>query len=286
MSILRVFVCAFIVVSLSCALRRNVANGARCCDSRDPLRVRSSKDSVNVFGLFCFFNACPWAPWTHASSMRVAAALSCFQGESADVAAKALLALGFKSLQLTPGCAPSENLPEVIAGIPTTTHHGYTPTAMRHRVWHDGDIVTTSDSIHPPKADDASWLWDYAVDDLPVIEVMYPGYALGTGSEIRRAMEAGMRLAVDVSHLFIQIQSGAATQADVAALLDYDFISEIHVSHNDGRHDLHHPLTDTAYGLAWARERTDTPVVFEGYLHRLTHSERLAQVELLASVVG
>lgn len=212
---------------------------------------------------------------------RVTAALSCFQGESADIAARELLALGFESLQLTPGCAPSEKLESVLEGVETLTHHGYTPTALRHRVWHDGAIVCDSHSIHPPKASESAWLWDHDVATLPVIEVMYPSYTLGSGREIRRAMEAGMRLAVDLSHLFIQLSQGAATQDDIDALLGYDHIAEIHVSQNDGVRDSHQPLTDQAFNLAWAKERADVPVVFEGYLHRLTRDQRLAQVELL-----
>ncbi len=212
---------------------------------------------------------------------RVTAALSCFQGESADVAAAELLALGFESLQLTPGCAPSAALDAVLENVSTLTHHGYTPTALRHRVWHDGEIVCDSRSIHPPKASGSAWLWDHDVATLPIIEVMYPSYTLGTGREIRRAMEADMRLAVDLSHLFIQLTQGAATQADVDALLNYEHIAEIHVSQNDGVRDSHQPLTDQAFNLAWAKERADVPVVFEGYLHRLTRDQRLAQVELL-----
>jgi hypothetical protein len=153
-------------------------------------------------------------------------------------------------------------------------------------VWHDGAVVSHSDSIHPPTADHAAWLWQADVSELPVIEVMFPGYALGSGAEFRRAMDAGMRLAVDVSHLYIQLMSGSATRQDVAALMEYDHVAEIHVSHNDGTRDSHQPLSAATYGLAWARERSDVPAVFEGYLHRLSDHQRRTQVELLADFVG
>lgn len=38
---------------------------------------------------------------------------------------------------------------------------------------------------------------------------MYPGYALGTGEEVERAIDDGIALAVDISHVFIQITQGA-----------------------------------------------------------------------------
>jgi hypothetical protein len=217
---------------------------------------------------------------------RVAAALSCFQGELSTTAAANLLDLGFAALQLTPGCVPQKELNDVIAGVVTTTHHGWSPRAMRRSVWQDGNLVTDADSIHPPLARDADSFWKLDPATLPIIEVMYPSYTLGTGREVRRAMESGMKLAVDLSHLWIQLHSGACTDSDVDALLAYDHIAEIHVSHNDGTRDSHSPLTLDSYGLGWAAERTDVPVVFEGYLHRLTDQQRREQVELLRSTLG
>lgn len=217
---------------------------------------------------------------------RVAAALSCFQGELSTTAATNLLGLGFSALQLTPGCVPQRELEELLAGVTTSTHHGWSPRAMRRPVWRDQALVTDADSIHPPLARDAGWFWELDPETLPIIEVMYPSYTLGSGSEIRRAMDAGMKLAVDVSHLWIQLSSNACTKADIDALLAYANIAEIHVSHNDGTRDSHSPLTLDSYGLSWAAERSDVPVVFEGYLHRLTDQQRREQVDLLRSTLG
>lgn len=231
--------------------------------------------------------ACPGTPQRHPNGMtRVAAALSCFQGELSTTAASSLIDLGFSALQLTPGCVPSPDLEGVLKGVKTTTHHGWSPRAMRRKVWADRALVTHADSVHPPLERDACWFWELDPHTLPIIEVMYPSYTLGTGREIRRAMEARMRLAVDVSHLWIQLQSNACTQDDVDALFAYDNVAEIHVSHNDGTRDSHSPLSVDSYGLGWAAERTDVPVVFEGYLHRLTDHQRRSQVELLAGVLG
>jgi hypothetical protein len=213
--------------------------------------------------------------------MPLYAALSCFQGDLAHVAAQNLLDIGFEAIQLTPGCAPSRELAPLLESIPTRTHHGWAENALRRRVWDEGSIATASDSIHPPLARDAAWLWDADVAALPVMEVMYPSYTLGTGAEFRDAMERGMRLAVDVSHLWIQLSQGACTHDDIDTLLAYEHIEEIHVSANDGARDSHLPVSADAWGLGWASERRDLPVVFEGYLHRLTEHEQHQQFELL-----
>ena len=218
-------------------------------------------------------------------------ALSCFQGDPATVAASTLLELGFDGVQLTPGCAPEPMLHDdlLAAGTPCSTHHGYSNVAMRRRVWDDsGALGSTSDSIHPPLRENATTFWQLAETDptaLPIIEVMYGPYALGCRQEIARAMTLGLRLAIDVSHLHIQLTAGASTNDSIRALLEYENIAEIHLSHNDGTKDAHQPLQRTSYQAAWAKERQGTPVVFEGYMHRLSIKERLEQVELLRELL-
>lgn len=219
--------------------------------------------------------------------MPLLAALSCFQGQPAAQAADELLALGFDGLQLTPGCAPDAGLSTTLAdrGVHALTHHGYSTTALRRRVWaEDGTLVAHADSIHPPMSENSEWFWhaaEHAPESLPVIEVMYGRYALGTGRDIRRAMDAGLKLAVDVSHLHIQVCQQTASQSDVDALLAYDRVAEIHLSQNDGVRDSHLPLHAGSYGLGWARERSDVPVVFEGYLHALTEDQRREQLDVI-----
>ena len=69
----------------------------------------------------------------------------------------------------------------------------------------------------------------------------------------------------------------------IARLFDYDHIAEVHVSANDGRRDLHRPLTKDSWGLAWAQARLDagTPVILECYFHSLSAGDRRRQVDLV-----
>jgi hypothetical protein len=71
-------------------------------------------------------------------------------------------------------------------------------------------------------------------------------------------------------------------------LLSYEHIVELHVSANDGTKDAHLPVTRGTYGLAWAAERyrDGTPVVFEGYLHRLDPPARQAQHDTLRAALA
>jgi sugar phosphate isomerase/epimerase len=112
---------------------------------------------------------------------------------------------------------------------------------------------------------------------------MYPGYRLGTGVELERAMELGVRLAVDVSHLFIQQTAGVLEDRTLRRVLASAHIVEVHVSQNDGRHDSHRPLRRDSFELGWARERLQhgVPVIYEAYLHVVSEPSRRAQLELV-----
>lgn len=118
------------------------------------------------------------------------------------------------------------------------------------------------------------------------VEVMYPGYHLGTGAEIEDAMARGLPLAVDVSHLWIQRCAGVLSRRTWRRLRGYDHVTEVHLSDNDGRHDLHRPVSSASFGLGWALERGSggVPVVLECRFHRLSESERAAQVEVCGGV--
>ena len=111
---------------------------------------------------------------------------------------------------------------------------------------------------------------------------MYPGYLLGCGEDLARAMALRLDLVVDVSHLFIQRAQGVLPPDVERRLLDYDRVTEIHVSANDGSRDQHRPLASDSFGLAWAHERAraGTPIVLEAYLHRLDADDRRHQVAL------
>jgi hypothetical protein len=196
-----------------------------------------------------------------------------------------LAACGADGIQLTPGNMPTPGFAAHVASRPTRTHHGFTFTAFKTRtIWaSDGACNVASDSVHPPLSSDPASARFLDRDALPVLETMYPSYALGSGDELDVAMARDLPLAVDVSHLFIQREQGVLGDATLARVLDYDRIAEVHVSANDGRHDTHRPLTASSFGLDWARAKlaAGTPVVLECYFHHLTACQRRTQVELI-----
>lgn len=205
-----------------------------------------------------------------------------------QVAFEALGALGPHGIQLTPGCVPTPGFAALVLGSGRAwrTHHGFSWTARKQPVWDGSDCLVRSHSVHPPVEVDAAWLEAWASADRPIaLEALYPGEGLGTGTLLEHAMQLRIRLAIDVSHVHLQRTAGVLSDATWARLQDYDRITEVHVSANDGRHDAHQLLHPETFGLAWARARlrSGTPVIYEAYLHRSTPDERRAQVELLAA---
>jgi hypothetical protein len=196
-------------------------------------------------------------------------------------------------VQHTPGNHPTARFEDHVARAATRRHHGFDFASRRREVWSaDATCLVDAESVHPPEAHTAAaraiearglgaWLEERASAET-LLETMYPGYVLGTGDAIEDAMRLGTRLAVDVSHVFIQLSSGAMGAATWRRLASYERVGEVHVSANDGTRDAHAPLTASSFGLAWARERgaAGVPVVLECYMHRLSPDERRAQIDL------
>ena len=215
-------------------------------------------------------------------------ALSCLQGRPSIAAFDELAALG-AGIQLTPGNLPDPLFAAHVAAAPIATrrHHGFSFVTRVQPVWSEGACVTDAESVHPPKAGEPWRAWLERAATPPIIEVMYPGYELGTGEEVERAMADGLVLAVDVSHVFIQLAAGAMQEATWRRLQAYDRIAEVHVSANAGRADTHQPIAADTFGLAWARERgAHVPVVLECYMHRLSAVQRRSQLAILEGAAG
>ncbi|HET9993121.1 MAG TPA: hypothetical protein VFQ65_31515, partial [Kofleriaceae bacterium] len=184
-----------------------------------------------------------------------------------------------------PGNLPDAGLRAHVAASTTATrrHHGFAFAARTTPVWSDGACVTDAESVHPPKAGEPWRAWLERAAAPPIVEVMYPGYELGTGDEVERAMFDHLALAVDISHVFIQRSAGAMSDATWRRLQAYDRIAEVHVSANRGRADTHQPIAADTFGLAWARERgAHVPIILECYMHRLSDAQRHAQLAILA----
>lgn len=197
-------------------------------------------------------------------------------------------------VQLTPGNTPSPSIRERVEQLGPDRvrhHHTFAYDAPKRAIYsRDGAMLRTLDrwSVHPPLAREGLFYdrWFQLACEAPwSTELMYPGEWLGTGRELVRAMDARMPLAVDVSHLFIQRCAGAIDERTLSRVFDYDHVTEVHVSANDGVRDTHQPLTERTFGLEWARAklRANTPVVIEGYMHRLSLDERRRQIALLRS---
>lgn len=182
-------------------------------------------------------------------------------------------------IQLTPGNKPTPGFAAHVeaSGVTTRRHHGFAFDARKTETWSNGACLVESESVHPPMAGQP---WSR---EGRIIEVMYPGYELGTGDEVERAMADAMPLAVDVSHVHIQRARGVMDDRVWRRLADYAHIAEVHVSANAGRHDTHEPLAASTFGLDWARERLQagTPTVLECYMHRLSVDERRRQIDLV-----
>ena len=210
-------------------------------------------------------------------------ALSSLQGRPMARAFDEIAALEV-GIQLTPGNIPTMGFDDHVSrsGVITRRHHGFSFDARKQATWDaSGACLVSSESVHPPEDGECAGDWR-ACETLPIIEVMYPGYALGCGDDVERAMTDGLILAVDVSHVHIQRAQGAMDDRVWRRLADYDRIAEVHVSANAGRHDTHDPLHADSFGLAWARERlADLPVVLECYMHRLSFDERRRQIDLV-----
>jgi sugar phosphate isomerase/epimerase len=214
-------------------------------------------------------------------------ALSSLQGRPMMRAFDDLARLG-AGIQLTPGNLPTAGFREHVAasGVTTRCHHGFAYDARRTATWSsEGACVVASESVHPPEHGECAgdWLaWYERATCRPILEVMYPGHALGTGDEVERAMAAELPLAVDISHVYIQRTQGVMDDRVWRRLCDYPRIAEVHVSANAGRHDTHEPLHRDSFGLAWARERLagGDPVVLECYMHKLSLDERRMQIDL------
>src|SRR5258706_789901 len=131
--------------------------------------------------------------------------MSALQGRPMASAFDELAALGC-GIQLTPGNLWTPGFAERVSssGVTTRRHHGFAFDARRTDTWIDGACVVASESVHPPRTGEPWWDWYDGAATRPIVEVMYPGYELGAGDEVERAMDAQLPLAVDVSHVFIQ----------------------------------------------------------------------------------
>lgn len=218
-------------------------------------------------------------------------AMSIFQGRLQDDAFDRLRSLQPDGIQLTPGNLPCAGFADRVAAtaLPTRPHHGFCWDRYRRRVWDPAGRpidIEPERSVHPPRERDLTqspeaWL-DLAAEHDLLLETMYPGYVLGCGAQLEAAMQRRIRLAVDVSHLFIQSCLGVLSDATRRRVLAYDRVEEVHVSANDGRRDQHAPLSASTPGLDYAREQLPRlPVVVESYWHRVGADAQLAQLALL-----
>jgi len=224
--------------------------------------------------------------------------LSCFQGREVLPAAQELLRLEIDGLPLTPGNFPSVGFKEWLPQqkILIRTHHGFNWQGLRQRVWDSkANCLVSADSIYPPQIKSNATqagiekIWQQKAEQGNyqniLLETIYAGYLLGSDREINWAMEIGLNLAVDVSHIYIQLCQGSLNFSTWQRLQEYPNIGKFHLSANNGNGDIHQPLTKDTFGLDWVRDRSannlEIPIILECYMHRLTFTERQQQVKFL-----
>ena len=126
--------------------------------------------------------------------------------------------------------------------------------------------------------------------DMPVlVEGMYPTrdgpeeYLMSTWKEYTDVMQSGLCYAIDLSHLNIVARREGERPEWVYSLIAHPNCKEVHVSHNNGRHDSHRPITEQIWENVWWKEawlsaiedraEDDQPLHFTEGLHQ-TRSHR------------
>lgn len=225
--------------------------------------------------------------------MQLYLALSCLQQHPILTAWNELLALNPDGIQLTPGCLPDQTFESIVKSshIQTSLHHGFAWNKYRTDVWDTNGRyqlpIGIKRSVHPPVggATTIDWNgWLKIAKDLKNVtfETMYNPYYLSGDLQLEDAMSAGLDLAVDISHLNIQKCYGILSDRVCKKLFEYENITEIHISHNNGNVDSHKSIREDSFGLVWAKERSKTiTLILESYFHRLTFNERRAQLSLI-----
>ncbi len=219
-------------------------------------------------------------------------AMSCFQTRPMKMAWNDLINLKPDGIQLTPGNKVSDNFQQFVGNskIPYRFHHSFCWNQYKREVYDNYFLpinIEYNQSIHPPEIKYGLNFKDWIenVGDV-LLEVMYPEYLLGNSEEIEIAMLLRKRLAIDISHLYIQKTQGILDEFILKKLLNYDLIEEIHISQNGGRFDSHKSITKDCPFLDWVGERKDVEVkVYESYLHKLSFDDRRGQIDFVRKVI-
>lgn len=243
-------------------------------------------------------------------------ATSCLQGRQIDYAINQLLSLQHvDGLQLCPGNLPiaRSDIHTLLQSVKANNkvlkrHHGYSETDIKESVWRkvanghyfysathivNNQNSIVQDSVHPPPM--ADFLDDTAPENVILeypsevaLEIMYVSnhnYPLTTIEEVKRAMDNGQALALDLSHVDINQKFGRAAEWEqlIEKLLDYKKLKEIHMSQSIHERDAHARLSSQAFKLDVAREwhKRNKVLVLECYMHKMSQKERQDQINLL-----
>lgn len=213
-------------------------------------------------------------------------AMSCLQGRPMQMSFDDLISLPCKGIQLTPGNVPTKDFEKhvKVSNRPYLKHHGFSFAAYRKKVWDPyGNCLVSSDSVHPPKIKNSTQTFILEDYNGPVLESMYPSYYLGDGESLSKAMELNIPLAIDVSHLKIQLDAGVLDKTTLKKVFDYKNIKEVHISESKNGRDTHDPINCNTFGLGWVKEKSQDGVitVLECYMHQLNVSEREEQLKFI-----
>lgn len=123
------------------------------------------------------------------------------------------------------------------------------------------------------------------------VETMYPTntpvrWVLDNQDEILKFLQTDLSVGIvlDLAHVHIGVVQGTMTPGIVDTLMTHKRLSEVHISTNDGRLDIHQPLPDT-WTVPMAIT-TGVPVVYEGRMNGWPPSRVKAHLAQISLQVG
>ena len=128
--------------------------------------------------------------------------------------------------------------------------------------------------------------------EMPVVlEGMYPTqndhqvWLVSSWKEYQMVMSSGLFYAIDLSHLNIVASTEGERPEQVYELIRHPNCLEVHLSHNNGKHDRHRPINDTIWNNLWWKDpwleglkaRQKQPLHFtEGLYQTRSHRHNLS----------
>lgn len=165
------------------------------------------------------------------------------------------------------------------------------------RSWYRYIGSNKDNSVHPPilltkQREEGESIFGAPQLELPngvALEVMPMGtinYPVCTVQTVRYYMSLGQHLAIDLSHIDINIRAQNTRfewEKLLADLYDYPYLTELHMSQAIGLRDMHAPITRATFGLDFVKSCRDKVefLVLESNMHNKTDADIQRQIDIL-----